>query len=205
MRYQQTKRLIDIFLTIFLIVLFFPVWFIVPFLILIESGQPIFYRHKRMGRNGKEFWIYKFRTMIVDADKVLFSNKRLLAEFKNGDWKLKNDPRITKLGRLLRNLTIDEFPQLLNVLKGEMSIVGPRAYLKKELKEQTKKYISTRKMIKAILTVKPGVTGVWQTSGRNIIPFAKRAKMDYDYAENLSFWRDLKIILKTPKAMISKW
>ena len=205
MNYFQLKRAIDIFLAIFLIVLFFPIWLIAPFLILIESGQPIFYRHKRMGKNGKEFWIYKFRTMVVDADKVLFSNKRLLAEFKNGDWKLKNDPRITKLGRLLRNLTIDEFPQLLNVLNGEMSIVGPRAYLKKELKEQTKKYVSTRKMIKTILSVKPGVTGVWQTSGRNIIPFAKRAKMDYDYAKNLSFWRDLKIILKTPKAMISKW
>jgi len=205
MNYFQLKRAIDIFLAIFLIVLFFPIWLIAPFLILIESGQPIFYRHKRMGKNGKEFWIYKFRTMVVDADKVLFSNKRLLAEFKNGDWKLKNDPRITKLGRLLRNLTIDEFPQLLNVLNGEMSIVGPRAYLKKELKEQTKKYVSTRKMIKTILSVKPGVTGVWQTSGRNIIPFAKRAKMDYDYAKNLSFWRDLKIILRTPKAMISKW
>lgn len=205
MKYQQIKRLMDIFLAIFLVVLFFPIWLIIPFLILIESGQPIFYRHKRMGKDGKEFWIYKFRTMVVDADKVLFSNKRLLAEFKNGDWKLKNDPRITKLGRLLRNLTIDEFPQLLNVLNGEMSIVGPRAYLKKELKEQTKKYVSTRKMIKTILSVKPGVTGVWQTSGRNIILFAKRAKMDYDYVKNLSFWRDLKIILKTPKAMISKW
>lgn len=205
MDYQQIKRLIDIFLAIFLVVLFFPIWLIIPLLVLIESGQPIFYRHKRMGKDGKEFWIYKFRTMVVDADKILFSNKRLLAEFKNGDWKLKNDPRITKLGRLLRNLTIDEFPQLLNVLKGEMSIVGPRAYLKKELKEQTKKYVSTRKMIKIILTAKPGVTGVWQTSGRNIIPFAKRAKMDYDYAKKLSFWQDLKIILKTPKAMISKW
>jgi len=205
MNYQQIKRLIDVFLAIFLVVLFFPIWFIVFFLILIESGQPIFYRHKRMGKNGKEFWIYKFRTMVVDADKVLFSNKKLLAEFKNGDWKLKNDPRITKLGRLLRNLTIDEFPQLLNVLNGEMSIVGPRAYRKNELKEQTKKYISTKKMIKTILSVRPGVTGVWQTSGRNIIPFAKRAKMDYHYVKNLSFWQDLKIILRTPKAMISKW
>ena len=205
MNYQQIKRLMDVFLAIFLVILFFPIWIIIPFLILIESGQPIFYRHKRMGKNGREFWIYKFRTMVVDADKVLFSNKKLLAEFKNGDWKLKNDPRITKLGRLLRNLTIDEFPQLLNVLNGEMSIVGPRAYRKNELKEQTKKYISTKKMIKTILSVRPGVTGVWQTSGRNIIPFAKRAKMDYHYVKNLSFWQDLKIILRTPKAMISKW
>ena len=205
MKYQQIKRIIDIFLAICLIVLFFPIWFIVPLIILTESGWPIFYRHKRMGRGGGEFWLYKFRTMVVDADKILFSNKKLLADFKNGDWKLKNDPRITKLGKLLRNLTIDEFPQLVNVLRGEMSIVGPRAYLKKEIKEQTKKYPSTKKLVKSILSVKPGVTGVWQTSGRNIIPFAKRAKMDYDYAKSLSLWRDLKIILRTPEAMISKW
>jgi exopolysaccharide production protein ExoY len=205
MGYQEIKRLMDIFLAIFLAVLFFPIWVIAPLLILIESGPPIFYRHKRVGKHGKEFWLYKFRSMVIDADKVLLYNKRLLAEFKNGDWKLENDPRITKLGRILRNLTVDEFPQLLNVLKGEMSIVGPRAYLEKEIKEQTRKYPSTKKLIKTILSVKPGITGVWQTSGRNIVPFAQRAKMDYDYAKKLSFWQDLKIIFKTPKAMISKW
>jgi len=205
MGYQQVKRLIDIVLTLILGVLSLPIWFIVPLLILLESGRPIFYRHKRVGKDGKEFWLYKYRSMVVGADKVLLYNKRLLAEFKNGDWKLRNDPRVTKLGRLLRNLTIDEFPQLYNVLKGEMSIVGPRAYLKEELKEQTKKYPQTKKWIKTIISVKPGVTGVWQTSGRNEIPFDQRAKMDYYYAKNLSFWQDLKIILKTPKAMISKW
>jgi len=205
MDYLQLKRIIDIFLAIVLAVLFFPIWFIVPILIFFESGPPFFYRHKRIGKGGKEFWLYKFRSMVVDADKVLLYNKKLLAEFKNGDWKLKNDPRITKLGRLLRNLTIDEFPQLYNVLTGEMSIVGPRAYLKKELREQSKKHPQTKKMIKTITSVKPGITGVWQTSGRNIVPFAKRAKMDYDYVRSLSFWNDLKIILNTPKAMISKW
>lgn len=192
-------------MALFLAVLFFPVWIIVPILILLDSGWPIFYRHKRVGRKGKKFWLYKFRTMVVNADDVLLTNKKLLTEFKNGDWKLKNDPRITKLGRLLRNLTIDEFPQLVNVLHGEMSIVGPRAYLNKELVEQTRKYPKTKKYVKAILSVKPGVTGVWQTSGRNIISFDKRAKMDYHYAQSLSFWHDLNIIIKTPKAMVSKW
>jgi len=205
MNYQQIKRLIDIFFALLLSALFLPIWLIIPLIILIESGWPIFYRHKRMGKDGKEFWLYKFRSMVIGADEILRYNKRLLADFKNGDWKLENDPRITKLGRLLRNLTIDEFPQLLNVLKGEMSLVGPRAYLKKEIKEQTKKYPSTRKLVKTILSVKPGITGIWQTSGRNVIPFNKRAKMDYDYVKNFSFWQDLKIILKTPKAMISKW
>lgn len=205
MYYQALKRIIDVILVLFLSVLFFPIWLIVPVLILLESGRPIFYRHRRIGKDGKEFWLYKFRSMVVGADKMLLYNKRLLAEFKNGDWKLKNDPRITKLGRLMRNLTIDEFPQLLNVIRGEMSIVGPRTYVKQEINEQTKKYPSTKKYFKTILSVKPGITGVWQTSGRNEIPFTLRAKMDYDYARSLSFWRDLKIILKTPKAMISKW
>lgn len=195
----------DIFLAIFLIILFFPFWIIVPLLILIDSGWPVLYRHKRVGKNGKEFWLYKFRTMVVNADQILFRNKKLLAEFKNGDWKLKNDPRITRLGKVLRSLTIDEFPQLWNVLKGEMSLVGPRAYVKEEIEEQTKKYPKTKKLIKKILSVKPGITGPWQTSGRNIIPFDKRAKMDYDYACNYNFWLDLLIILKTPAAMISKW
>ncbi|HUV46901.1 MAG TPA: sugar transferase [Candidatus Bathyarchaeia archaeon] len=205
MSYICLKRLIDIVLAVFLSILFFPIWILIPLLILLESGRPIFYRHKRIGKDGKGFWLYKFRSMVVNADKVLLYNKRLLAEFKNGDWKLENDPRVTKLGRLLRNLTIDEFPQLLNVLKGEMSIVGPRAYLRQELDEQTKKHTSTKKFIETILSVKPGITGVWQTSGRNEIPFILRTKMDYDYAKSLSFRGDLKIILKTPKAMISKW
>jgi len=203
--YICLKRVIDIILAVFLSILFFPIWILIPLLILFESGRPIFYRHKRIGKDGKPFWLYKFRSMVVNADKILLYNKRLLAEFKNGDWKLENDPRITKLGRLLRNLTIDEFPQLFNVLKGEMSIVGPRAYLKQELHEQTRRYPSTKKFIKTILSVKPGITGVWQTSGRNEIPFTLRTKMDYDYAKSLSLWNDLKIILKTPKAMISKW
>lgn len=203
--YKKIKRVIDIFLAIILIIIFLPAWFIVPLVILLDSGWPIFYRHRRVGLNGKEFWLYKFRSMVPNAEQLLFSNKKLLAEFKNGDWKLKNDPRITKLGRLLRNLTIDEFPQLFNVLKGEMSIVGPRAYVKQEIKEQTKKYPSTKKYIKTVLSVKPGITGVWQTSGRNIIPFTKRVKMDYDYVKSMSLQKDLKIIIKTPKAMVSKW
>lgn len=205
MTYQKVKRIIDLFLALFLSILFFPIWVMIPLIILIDSGWPVFYRHKRVGKDGKEFWLYKFRSMVVNADKMLLYNKKLLAEFKNGDWKLENDPRITKLGRILRNLTIDEFPQLYNVIKGQMSMVGPRAYLKKELDEQTKKYPQAKKLIKTIISVKPGITGAWQTSGRNIIPFTKRAKMDYDYVKSLSFWQDLKIIFKTPKAMISKW
>ena len=204
--YPQLKRLIDIFLAIFLSIIFLPVWIIVPVLVWLDSSGPIIYKQRRLGAKGKSFWLYKFRTMVKDADEILFNKQpKLLKKFKRGDWKLKRDPRVTKLGRLLRNLTIDEFPQFLNVLKGEMSIVGPRAYRRQELKEQVKKYPKTKKLIPTILSVKPGITGPWQTSGRNVIPFNKRAKMDYQYAKNYSFLTDFVIMLKTPVAMISKW
>jgi lipopolysaccharide/colanic/teichoic acid biosynthesis glycosyltransferase len=205
--YALLKRIIDVVLALALAVLFLPVWIIVPFIIKFYSkGGSIFYVHKRMGKDGKQFWLYKFRTMVENADEILYKkNKKLLKKFKEGDWKLKNDPRITKWGRVIRNLTIDEFPQLYNVLKGEMSIIGPRAYLAQEIKEQTKKYPETKKMIKEVLKVKPGITGPWQTSGRNEVPFKKRVEMDYEYARNHSWLRDLSILLKTPAAMISKW
>jgi len=206
MTYPQIKRFIDIGLSLILIMVFLPVWLIVPVIIWFDSGWPIFYRHKRVGQNGREFWLYKFRTMVKNADEVLYKkDKRLLKKFKAGDWKLADDPRITKLGRFIRNLTIDEFPQFINVLKGEMSLVGPRAYIKKELLEQTKKYPQTKPWIKQILTVKPGITGPWQTSGRNEISFDKRAEMDLKYSKDFNLWWDLLIILKTPAAMLSKW
>ncbi|NMB57497.1 sugar transferase [Candidatus Beckwithbacteria bacterium] len=200
------KRIVDIIVSLCLFLLFLPFWIIIPILIKLDSPGPVFYRHRRVGKDGKEFWIFKFRSMVENADEILHKqDKKLLQKFKPGDWKLKNDPRITPLGKVLRNLTIDEFPQLFNVLKGEMSMVGPRAYLKKELRQQTKKYPQTYKYIKTILSVKPGITGVWQTSGRNEISFDKRAKIDYDYARNHNFWGDIIILLKTPQAMISKW
>lgn len=206
MMYPYLKRLVDVSLSLVLALIFFPVWIIVPVIIWLDSGWPVIYSHKRAGRNGRTFRLYKFRTMIKDADRVLYQkDKRLLQKFKAGDWKLADDPRITKLGRLLRNLTIDEFPQLYNVIKGEMSIVGPRAYIPKELVEQGEKYPVTLPWLKTILTVKPGITGPWQTSGRNIIPFDKRAELDLTYAKNYNFWWDMLIILKTPAAMLSKW
>lgn len=204
--FDLIKRLIDIAVAGILIILFFPVWIIIPILIRLDSSGPVIYKHKRLGQGGKEFWLYKFRTMVEDADEILHQkDKKLLEEFQKGDWKLKNDPRITKFGKLLRSLTIDEFPQLVNVLKGEMSMVGPRAYVKKELEYQQSKHPNTKKLIKKILTVKPGITGPWQTSGRNEVPFIKRAKMDAKYASERSIFKDFIIMLKTPKAMLSKW
>jgi len=202
----KLKRLLDIVFSLFLMIFFLPIWLLVPIAIWFDSGWPIFYYHLRVGKNNHQFKLYKFRTMIQDADEVLYKkDKKLLSKFKKGDWKLENDPRITKFGRFLRNLTIDEFPQFFNVLKGEMSLVGPRAYIKKELDEQTKKYPQTKAWIHTILSVKPGITGPWQTSGRNEISFDQRAKIDLDYAKRCNLLSDLLILLKTPKAMLSKW
>ncbi len=204
--YLLIKRILDLLVACILIIIFLPVWLVVPLMVYFDSPGPILYKHRRVGKGGKEFWLYKFRTMVKDADDILYKkDKKLLAEFKKGDWKLENDPRITKIGRILRSLTIDEFPQLYNVIKGEMSMVGPRAYIQKELVEQQKKYPKSRPHVKKILAIKPGITGPWQTSGRNEIPFDKRAKMDADYAQKRTIITDFSILLKTPKAMISKW
>ena len=206
MNYAQQKRILDIVVALILMIIFLPIWIIVPLMIYFDSGLPILFKHKRVGLNGKEFYLFKFRSMIPNADEILHKhNKALLKKFKQGDWKIENDPRITKLGKALRSLTIDEFPQLYNVIRGEMSMVGPRAYVKKELDEQTKKYPETTKYKDLILSVKPGITGPWQTSGRNEVPFNIRAKMDSDYAKKGSILTDIKILFKTPQAMISKW
>lgn len=204
--YQTCKRAIDLASASCLLILFLPVWVIVPLLIRLDSPGPIFYRHKRVGKNGKEFEMFKFRSMIDGAHEYLhYHNPDLLKKFKDGDWKLEHDPRITKLGRVLRSLTIDEFPQIINVLRGEMSLIGPRAYMKQEIEEQTKKYPQTKALMTDILAIKPGITGPWQVSGRNEIPFDKRAELDAAYARQKSIVKDLLIIIKTPKAMLSKW
>lgn len=204
--YEFFKRILDVIVALILMVLFLPFWVIVPILIVFDSGMPILFKHRRLGKDGQEFFLYKFRSMVRDADDILHKHdQKLLEEFKNGDWKIKNDPRITKVGKVLRSLTIDEFPQLLNVLRGDMSMVGPRAYLKRELDEQVKKYPKTKEYIPYILSVKPGITGVWQTSGRNEIMFDKRAKIDAAYAQRHSLVEDIVLLLKTPRAMISKW
>src|SRR6185369_3535333 len=203
--YAEAKRILDIVVALALLILFLPIWVIVPLLIFFDSPGPILFTHRRIGKNGKSIYLLKFRSMVKDADEILHKkNPELLKQFKDSDWKLANDPRITPLGKILRSLTIDEFPQLLNVLHGEMSMVGPRAYVESELKEQQQKYPETRALIKDILSVKPGVTGPWQTSGRNEIPFNKRAEMDAAYAKEQNIWNDILILLRTPKAMLSK-
>lgn len=208
MTYEQKKRILDLLVATALIIAFLPFWVIIPLLIFFDSGWPVIFTHKRVGKNGLDFELFKFRSMVLNADEILHrKNHQLLKQFKKGDWKIaaKDDPRITPLGRFLRAFTIDEFPQLFNVIKGQMSMVGPRAYVRKELEEQSRKYKETKQYIPLILSVKPGITGPWQTSGRNEIPFAKRAEMDANYAKNKSIRQDVLILVRTPKAMLSKW
>jgi len=205
-RYYFYKRVLDIVVALTLIVIFLPFWILVPLIIWFDSGWPIFFKHKRVGKYGEEFYLFKFRSMIRNADELLHKHdKKLLEQFKANDWKIENDPRITRIGKSLRRLTIDEFPQLFNVLRGEMSVVGPRAYVTRELIEQTKRYPETKKYLPYILSIKPGITGVWQVNGRNDIPFTQRSAMDAAYAKRHHILEDIFILLKTPKAMISRW
>lgn len=206
MNYELQKRVLDVTVALILIILFLPFWIIIPILVMIDSGWPVFFTHTRVGKGGKPIQMYKFRSMVKNADQLLHQQDRqLLEKFKSGDWKLENDPRITRLGKVLRSLTIDEFPQLLNVLQGDMSMVGPRAYVEQELQEQTARYPETKKYVQQILKIKPGITGLWQVSGRNDVPFRKRVQLDAKYAQERSILTDLKILAKTPKAMISRW
>lgn len=204
--YYAAKRVLDLAVALCLLIVFLPFWVVVPILIKLDSKGPVIYRHKRIGVNGKSFFMYKFRSMVDGAHDLLHNGSSpLLQEFKAKDWKLEHDPRITKVGKILRSLTIDEFPQLLNVIRGEMSMVGPRAYMKAELDEQTKRYPETKPLLATILSVKPGITGPWQVSGRNEIPFVKRAELDAYYAKNATILNDIVILFKTPLAMLSKW
>lgn len=205
--FEFSKRLIDIFSAIFLLILFSPIMIVTAILIKITSPGPVFADiPKRVGRRGKLFRIYKFRSMFVNAHKLMMTDpkyKELYEVYKNSGYKLHNDPRVTKIGRFIRKYSIDEMPQLFNVLKGEMSLVGPRAYYPDELENQQKKYPHTKELVRQMLEVKPGITGYWQVNGRSEVDFEKRIQMDAYYAQKKSLWLDILIILKTPFVMIS--
>lgn len=194
-------------MSIILLILFAPIYLVTAILIKIDSPGPILADvPERVGQNGTKFKMYKFRSMIVNAHFLLRTNPQfryLFKEYKRGNYKLKNDPRVTRIGKFIRKHSIDEIPQLINVLKGEMSIVGPRAYYPDELETQQKKFPFTKKLVKKVLSVKPGITGLWQVSGRSEINFDKRIALDAKYVDNMSLRQDLKIILKTPLIMIT--
>lgn len=187
------KRLFDILFSLSVLILFAPVYLLLAFSIALSSSGPIFYVQERVGKNRKRFYCLKFRTMVENADDILLeimeNSPHLRQEFED-NFKLKQDPRITGIGRFLRMTSLDEFPQFWNVLKGDMSVVGPRPLVEEELPRYGRH-------INKILTIRPGITGLWQVSGRNDIPYPRRVQIDLYYANDKNLWMDMWIIFKT--------
>jgi len=194
------KRLLDLLGSTVGLILFSPIMIVVSLIIKLTDRGPIIYKQKRIGRNGQIIEIYKFRSMVIDADEklkeLLKSNPDKKAEFEK-EFKIKDDPRITSIGKFLRKTSLDELPQFINIFKGQMSLVGPRPIVKEEME----KYGHSRyqRMI-----VKPGLTGLWQISGRNDLSYQERSKLDIYYIENWSIFLDLKIIFKTFSVFFKK-
>ena len=193
--YKLIKRIVDIIGGLVGIILLIPITIVLYIVTLFskENKGPLFFEQLRIGKDGKEFRLYKFRSMVMHADEKLWeylnNNPEAKEEYKKYK-KLKEDPRITKLGKFLRKTSLDEFPQFINVLKGEMSLVGPRPYLYREKEDMGEKYDE-------IIMVKPGLTGYWQVNGRSDVDFNERINMDIAYIKDRTLWLDFKLIIKT--------
>ncbi len=193
------KRSLDIALSLAGGLLILPVMLIIAILIKFESRGPVFYSHERIGQRGKKFRAWKFRSMVKDADQIL--GRYLIAhpEFRvswEKDQKVRNDPRLTRVGRILRRTSLDELPQLLNVLNGEMSLVGPRPIVESEIAKYGDRFSLYSKVL-------PGITGLWQVSGRNDISYAERVDLDSYYVRNWSVWLDIYVLALTVKVVLS--
>lgn len=176
-----------------MILILLPLFILIIFFLLLFSSSNIFFVHKRIGRNGEKFNLYKFRTMKHSRDKILikyFNDNPREKQYWDENRKLKNDPRITSVGYYLREFSLDELPQIFNVLKGDMSFIGPRPIVDDEKNKYGKKFDYYKQ-------VKPGISGLWQTSGRNNTSYNQRVEFDYFYTQNKSFLLDLKIFFKT--------
>lgn len=191
--YLVFKRIFDVFASLFALIILSPIILITIIAIRIDSKGKAVFTQDRIGLNGKTFKLYKFRSMVMDADKVLFEmlekDELLALEYKVNK-KLKNDPRITKVGNIIRKLSIDELPQLINVLKGDMSLIGNRPYLPREIEDMGPYYND-------IVKSKPGITGYWQTGGRSATTFRARCKMEAEYSNKMCLSMDIKIFFKT--------
>ena len=196
------KRIIDVVGALVGVVALIPLTIIIYItrIVLKENDGPIFYDQLRIGKDGKVFKMYKYRSMVIGADEKLFKyleeNEEARKEYKEYK-KLKDDPRITKIGKFLRKTSLDEFPQFINVLKGDMSLVGPRPYLPRE-KEDMGEYYTY------IIKSRPGITGYWQIAGRNDVTFEDRLRMDYEYNKKKSLKTDLKLLAKTFLKVVKK-
>ena len=191
--YKIIKTIFDLFFALIFLVVGSPIFISIALLVKLSSRGPIFFLQKRVGKNKKTFNCIKFRTMHPEAEDILenliVNNEALRKEFEETH-KLKNDPRITNIGKFLRKTSLDEIPQILNVIKMEMSIVGPRPIVKKEILKYGKSY-------KKVISIKPGITGLWQVSGRNNLSYKRRVILDCLYVDNMSPIIDLRIIIRT--------
>lgn len=193
--YVYIKKIFDFISSIIGLIIFFPIGIVIAILIKIEDPKgPIFFYQRRIGLNGKPFLMFKFRTMVKDAE-ILKVQMQNLNESSGPMFKIKNDPRVTKIGKFLRKTSIDEIPQLLNVILGDMSLIGPRPSLPIEVEKYDNFELQR-------LYVKPGCSGLWQISGRSDLSFEEMVNLDLFYVENMSFILDIKIILKTFIVMI---
>jgi undecaprenyl-phosphate galactose phosphotransferase len=194
------KTIFDYTTSLCLILLFSPLLILLYSIVYISTnGHPLF-KHRRMGLNGKEFNVYKFRTMYIDADKrleeLLEDDEECRIEWEK-DFKLKDDPRITKIGNFLRKTSLDELPQLINVLQGKMSLIGPRPIIDREIEKYGEYF-------EYFTAVKPGITGLWQVSGRNDVDYDERVQLDVWYVRNWSISLDIQILLKTVLVVIGR-
>ena len=194
---QMSKRVFDLVVALLLVIAISPILLLIALLAKLDGG-PATFGHRRIGANGETFVCWKFRTMVPNADevlaRVLATDPEARAEWDR-DFKLKNDPRITRIGRVLRVTSFDELPQLFNVLKGEMSLVGPRPIVAKEVARYGSAFHDYARC-------RPGITGIWQVSGRNNIDYGSRVRLDQEYARNWSFRRDGYILLQTAVVVI---
>lgn len=201
-KYLWIKRIMDIFIGLTGLIVLFPLMVFIGLAIKVFDGGDIIYSQMRVGQYRKRFRIYKFRTMVEDADAILFRSHDLYQQARSGSHKIENDPRITFLGRFLRKYSLDEVPQFYNVLRGEMSFVGPRAYRPDELEKYETENPRDQKFLEALTSVKPGITGLWQVNGRSTVSFEERVRLEALYSQKISLMIDLLIILKTPLAVL---
>ena len=191
--YKSCKKLFDFLFSIFFLITSLPFFLLISLLIKLSSRGPIFFLQERIGKNNIPFKCIKFRTMHPEAkdilENLLMKDEKLRMEFEQTH-KIKNDPRITTIGKLLRKTSLDELPQFINVLKNEMSIVGPRPIVNKEKNKYGKN-------LKKVLSVRPGITGLWQVSGRNNLTYKTRVRLDLNYVENYNFLMDIRILIRT--------
>lgn len=195
--YKYIKRFMDIVLASIGLVVLSPVFLVIAILIKTESKGKVFFKHKRIGKNGKEIYIYKFRTMVENAEDLIkqFTPEQM-KEFKE-NFKLENDPRVTKIGKILRKTSLDELPQLINIIKGDISIIGPRPVISEELE----KYGMNKNRF---LSVTPGLTGYWAANGRSNTTYEQRMEMELYYVDNMSFKLDLKVFFKTVLSVLKR-